>query len=722
MLDVGQPLTKRLTALRRARSLRDPTTSLLKFSPPAARSSWDLPNDTEEEEEEEEEDEAECESRHDGFAYSKRDSAKFTSPWGAEKSSVSRKTSGRLSGDFKNLKQALDQESSTEELSINRSDIGISHENGLKRRDEGERAVLHNWPNECFDDECRDPVRNERDFPPRRSVDESKISISRREIEHGNGERTATKQGRRDRLFKGGKKDSVSRSANVSPSLHNSAEAFSLFLLDQEDPCEDGDDKGGLSWMHRSRASGVDCDSRSGSPLLMRDDVKCREQTGKNNKKIYSNISKYIGKQKEDSQTPTSVRSVNNDGKSSIRGSCDGTAFSGDDEMDGLDLPRHGCGIPCYWPRTPRHRSKNFPDSRGRNLSCGPANSVRRKSSNILPRSKIAAQKDLMSSAYDSKRSEELNLDMEVLPLLTDVGETAASSAEDGCDGFSNDSRDLFLEEASRLNRKRSRHKGREKLELALTSESRELTVYTDMHRSLSQKYRPRSFDELVGQNMVVQSLVNAVLKGKVAPVYLFQGPRGTGKTSTARIFATALNCISLEELRPCGLCRECTAFASGKSGDVREVDATNSNGLDKVKSLLKNVASAPSFSRFKIFIIDECHMLVSETWTALLKCLEEPPAHAVFILVTTDPDKLPDTAVSRCQKYLFPKIKESEIVSRLQKLAIEENLDVDTDALDFIAIKADGSLRDAETMLDQLSLLGQRITLSMVHDLVSCF
>jgi DNA polymerase III subunit gamma/tau len=223
----------------------------------------------------------------------------------------------------------------------------------------------------------------------------------------------------------------------------------------------------------------------------------------------------------------------------------------------------------------------------------------------------------------------------------------------------------------------------------------------------------------MVGQNMVVQSLVDAVLKGKVAPVYLFQGPRGTGKTSTARIFAAALNCLSLEELRPCGFCRDCTAFASGKSVDVREVDATNSNGLERVKALLKSVALAPSFSRFRIIIIDECHMLVSETWAALLKCLEEPPVHAVFIFITSDPDKLPHSAVSRCQKHLFPKIKDSEIVSRLQKLAVEEDLYVDTDALDLIAIKSDGSLRDAEMMLDQLSLLGRRITLSLVHDLV---
>lgn len=758
MLDVGRhsvdiPLTKQLTALRRARSLRDPvTSSSLKFNVSAACSSWESPvhrsecmRDVEEESKEE------CKNHCDDVSL-KRESGKRMASEGAEKSEVPQKGSGRLSFEFKSVTHPMDCDN--EEPAMKSSERQVTNENVLNRRCEGERAVLHNWRNQSCDDEAdesveslietkrRDLVRNEREGQLRRFVAKSETHIAKREVEHSNAEnprediRTLAKQARRDRpsskTTSSCRDDSRERPITICPStrndeVHNSAEALSLLSLDEENPyreadMSDGNDSVGFSRMHRRTTSGIDSGSRSGSPSLMRDAVKARGPRAKCNAKVHSSkLSKHIRRQKDDSHTPTSTCSLNRneDCKSSVRGSCDGTAFSGDDEMDAFIFPRHGCGIPCYWSRNPRSRSKNFPDCTARNLSRGLSNYIRRKDSNMTSRGKNSVQKDSPLSAYDSRRPGKVDLNIEALPLLTDGGESSVFSEYDGSDGSSYDFGEIFLEEAGRLVRKRSKHKGREKLELALTSESRELAVYADRHRNLSLKYRPRSFDELVGQNMVVQSLVNAVLKGKVAPVYLFQGPRGTGKTSTARIFAAALNCLSLEELRPCGFCRDCTAFASGKSVDVREVDATNSNGLERVKALLKSVALAPSFSRFRIIIIDECHMLVSETWAALLKCLEEPPVHAVFIFITSDPDKLPHSAVSRCQKHLFPKIKDSEIVSRLQKLAVEEDLYVDTDALDLIAIKSDGSLRDAEMMLDQLSLLGRRITLSLVHDLV---
>ncbi|XP_057834268.2 protein STICHEL isoform X2 [Cryptomeria japonica] len=455
---------------------------------------------------------------------------------------------------------------------------------------------------------------------------------------------------------------------------------------------------------------GLDCNSRSVSPLLTKDAYKSRQQNGNGKHKKRSQILKHA----MESYTPTSTRSNSRNGdrkQRSVVGSWDGTALSGEDEVDGLDLPSQGCGIPCYWSRTPKHR--------GGGMECGTfsptlSDSVKRKTGNGVSRH----QKESPSlSNYDYRMHGQLaeaEYSAEGLPLLTDGASSA--DGEGTSDGYST----YDMEAACKLERwRKSRDRSREHGHLTLTHGSGELAIYGDRHRSLSQKYRPKSFEELVGQNMVVQTLVSAILRGKIAPVYLFQGPRGTGKTSTARIFAAALNCFSPENLRPCGFCRECIDFASSRSVDVREVDATNSNGMEKVKALLKNVALVPSFSRFKVFIIDECHMLAFETWAALLKILEEPPGHVVFILITTDSDKLPRTALSRCQKYLFPKIKDAEVVTRLQKLAIQENLEVDSDALDMIAAKSEGSLRDAETMLDQLSLLGQRITLSLVHELV---
>lgn len=248
----------------------------------------------------------------------------------------------------------------------------------------------------------------------------------------------------------------------------------------------------------------------------------------------------------------------------------------------------------------------------------------------------------------------------------------------------------------------------------------RELSSYSDSPRSLSQKFRPRSFRELVGQHVVIQSLLSAILNGKVAPLYLFHGPHGTGKTSTSRIFAAALNCLSAEELRPCGFCQECVLFYSGRGRDVNEVDIVKTNHTGRIKTLLKHAALAPVSSRYKVFIIDECQLLRGETWSAFLNSIEELPRYVVFLLITSDPDKLPRSAVSRCQRYHFPKIRDTDIVSRLQDICVEEDLDFEEEALHFIAAKSNGSLRDAETMLDQLSLLGKRITISLAYELVS--
>jgi DNA polymerase III subunit gamma/tau len=244
---------------------------------------------------------------------------------------------------------------------------------------------------------------------------------------------------------------------------------------------------------------------------------------------------------------------------------------------------------------------------------------------------------------------------------------------------------------------------------------------YTETPRCLSQKFHPRSFSELIGLNVVAQSLLDSSCKGKVAPMYLFHGPRGTGKTSTARIFAAALNCISLEEQRPCGFCKECVVLFSGKSRDVKELDAAKMDRLSRVKALLKSASLVSYSSRFKVFIIDECHLLQEDAWSAIMKSLDEPYRHTVYIMITSDLDSVPRTSITHCQKFHFPKIKVADIVNRLEKICIEEGLEFDHDGLYFIAAKCNGSLRDAEIMLDQLSLLGKKITISLVHELVSC-
>jgi len=248
----------------------------------------------------------------------------------------------------------------------------------------------------------------------------------------------------------------------------------------------------------------------------------------------------------------------------------------------------------------------------------------------------------------------------------------------------------------------------------------REVVPYPESPRCLSQKFRPRFFSDLVGLGAVAKSLLYAISKGKIAPVYLFHGPGGTGKTSTARIFAATLNCLSLEEHRPCGFCRECVFLFSGRSRDVKELVAAKINRKDRVKALLKSASLPPFSSHFKIFIIDECQFLRGETWAAIFRSAEYLSRHSVFIMITTDPDKLPHSSLSQCQRYHFPKIKDVVVSGRLQKICIEEGLEFDKDALDFIAAKCNGSLRDAETILDQLGLLGKRITLSLAYELVS--
>ncbi|XP_039026092.1 protein STICHEL-like isoform X2 [Hibiscus syriacus] len=411
----------------------------------------------------------------------------------------------------------------------------------------------------------------------------------------------------------------------------------------------------------------------------------------------------------------------------SVVGSWDATTTSlndGDDEVDDpLDLPgRQGCGIPCYWTkRTPKHR-----------VVCGScyspslSDTLRRKGSSILCGSQSMYCRHRRSLSLCNKQKIDLRSAQVVLPLLSNSADgRGGSSIGTRCsdDELSTNFGELDLEALSRLDGRRwsSSCRSQDGLEIVALIRETEEEGTPENIKSLSQKYKPMFFDELIGQNIVVQSLINAVSKGRIAPFYLFQGPRGTGKSSAARIFSASLNCQTTEDAKPCGYCTECTEFISGKHREFWEFDSTYRRGIDRVRYLLKSLSTglSSSSSRYKVFVIDECHLLPSNIWLALLKFLEDPPPHLVFIFITTDIDNVPRTVQSRCQKYLFNKIKDGDIMARLRKMSTDENLEVESDALDLIALNADGSLRDAETMLDQLSLLGKRITASLVNELV---
>jgi DNA polymerase-3 subunit gamma/tau len=226
-----------------------------------------------------------------------------------------------------------------------------------------------------------------------------------------------------------------------------------------------------------------------------------------------------------------------------------------------------------------------------------------------------------------------------------------------------------------------------------------------------ARKYRPQTFDDIVGQTHVTRTLKNAVEQNRLAHAYLFVGPRGTGKTSTARILAKALNCMHGPTVTPCGKCDNCREIAGGNSLDVIELDAASNRGIDDVRELRDNVRYAPAKARFKIYIIDEVHMLTKEAANALLKTLEEPPKHVIFCLATTEPEKLPITILSRCQRFDLHRIATNLIAQQLQSIATKEKLTLSAAAAHAIARGAEGGMRDAESMLDQLvAFCGERI------------
>ncbi len=220
---------------------------------------------------------------------------------------------------------------------------------------------------------------------------------------------------------------------------------------------------------------------------------------------------------------------------------------------------------------------------------------------------------------------------------------------------------------------------------------------------ALYRKYRPISFEDFVGQVEISNIIKNEILNDKISHAYLFSGPRGTGKTSTAKIIARMINCNNLNENGvPCGKCDSCLNF--NNNSDVVEIDAASNNGVDEIRELRDKVNLVPTYGKYKIYIIDEVHMLTTQAFNALLKTLEEPPAHVIFILATTEFHKIPVTVVSRCQKFQFLKFSIDDIVVKLRQIASNESIAVDDDILLEIARLSDGGLRDAINMLDQLS------------------
>ena len=235
-------------------------------------------------------------------------------------------------------------------------------------------------------------------------------------------------------------------------------------------------------------------------------------------------------------------------------------------------------------------------------------------------------------------------------------------------------------------------------------------------YRTLYLRWRPSGFDTLVGQAPVKQALMNALSSGRIAHAYLFTGPRGTGKTTTARIFAKALNCQNGPTNHPCGECLNCRQITDGSALDVQELDAASNRGVDDIKNLNKNADFAPVNCRYKVYIIDEAHMLTTEACNALLKTLEEPPEHVVFILATTEPQKILPTIHSRCQRFDFHPITQEEIVAHLQKVAEGSDIKAEKEALELIAAASEGGMRDALSLLEQCGVMAETVTAETVR------
>ena len=242
-----------------------------------------------------------------------------------------------------------------------------------------------------------------------------------------------------------------------------------------------------------------------------------------------------------------------------------------------------------------------------------------------------------------------------------------------------------------------------------------------NIHKPFHQKYRPNNLDELVGQKFISITLKQALLTKKIAPAYLFNGPRGTGKTSSARIFAKSLNCQAFDQptITPCCKCDLCRQITDGSALDIIEIDAASNTGVENIREIIERARFAPTQARWKVYVIDECHMLSTAASNALLKTIEEPPSRVVFILATTNPERVLNTIKSRCQKFDFRRISSSDIFQHLSEIAEKESINYEVQALKMIAKRSNGGMRDAQSLLEQLNLLPEGITINNIQNLL---
>ncbi len=243
----------------------------------------------------------------------------------------------------------------------------------------------------------------------------------------------------------------------------------------------------------------------------------------------------------------------------------------------------------------------------------------------------------------------------------------------------------------------------------------------SNIHKPFHQKYRPNNLDELVGQKFISITLKQALLTKKIAPAYLFNGPRGTGKTSSARIFAKSLNCQAFDQptINPCCKCDLCIQITNGNALDIIEIDAASNTGVENIREIIERARFAPTQARWKVYVIDECHMLSTAASNALLKTIEEPPSRVVFILATTNPERVLNTIISRCQKFDFRRISPNDIFQHLSEIAEKESIEYEVQALKMIAKRSNGGMRDAQSLLEQLNLLPEGITINNIQNLL---